>query len=137
QVEWRLGSWVEVVQPLQVKYDQLCEPDTQDKDKSCFLLPQSMLCQIPFVFCESVDGLITPQRICSTKALGLSNPEVFPVRHRLIMVVSALHGWNMSLVVTLDKCMTSFGYPNLLTNSTRVSGVGGGEKARLLSTGVI
>ncbi|GJS17372.1 reverse transcriptase domain-containing protein [Tanacetum coccineum] len=46
------------------------------------------------------------------------------------MVVSALHGWNMSLVVTLDKCMTSFGYPNLLTNSTRVSGVGGGEKAR-------
>ncbi|GKD66728.1 hypothetical protein Tco_1308836, partial [Tanacetum coccineum] len=44
------------------------------------------------------------------------------------MVVSALHGWNMSLVVTLDKCLTSFGYPNLLTNSTRVSGVGGEEK---------
>ncbi|GJW84233.1 hypothetical protein Tco_0157378 [Tanacetum coccineum] len=40
QVEWRLGSWVEVVQPLQVKYDQLCVPDTRDKDKSCFLLPQ-------------------------------------------------------------------------------------------------
>ncbi|GJU13866.1 hypothetical protein Tco_1136262 [Tanacetum coccineum] len=30
------------------------------------------------------------------------------------MVVSALHGWNMSLVVTLDKCKTSFGYPQLI-----------------------
>ncbi|GJY10788.1 hypothetical protein Tco_0378973 [Tanacetum coccineum] len=28
--------------------------------------------------------------------------------------------------------MTSFGYPNLLTNSTRVSGVGGGEKDPVL-----
>ncbi|GJT85937.1 hypothetical protein Tco_1067654 [Tanacetum coccineum] len=39
-MEWRLWSWVEVVQPLQVKYDQLGEPDTWNKDKSCFLLPQ-------------------------------------------------------------------------------------------------
>ncbi|GJV06216.1 hypothetical protein Tco_1343872 [Tanacetum coccineum] len=46
------------------------------------------------------------------------------------MVASALHGWNMSLVVTLDKCMTSFGYPNLLTNSTKGLGVGGEEKAK-------
>ncbi|GKD25664.1 hypothetical protein Tco_1231878, partial [Tanacetum coccineum] len=57
QMEWRLGSWVEVVQPLQVKYDQLGEPDIWNKDNSCFLLPQSMLCQLPFVFYEGVDGL--------------------------------------------------------------------------------
>ncbi|GJU82773.1 hypothetical protein Tco_1285138 [Tanacetum coccineum] len=50
-----------------------------------------------------------PQRICNTGALGLSNPEVFPVRHRLMIVVSALHGWNMSLngrksLVVVDWC---------------------------------
>ncbi|GKC67729.1 hypothetical protein Tco_1100327 [Tanacetum coccineum] len=44
-----------------------------------------------------------PQRICSTGALGLSNPDVFPVRHRLIMVASALHGWNMSFVELEEK----------------------------------
>ncbi|GKB68503.1 hypothetical protein Tco_0929915, partial [Tanacetum coccineum] len=44
---------------------------------------------------------------------------------------------DMSLVVTLDKCMISFGYPNLLTNSTRLSGVGGEEKARSEEIGLL
>nr|GEZ29430.1 hypothetical protein [Tanacetum cinerariifolium] len=51
--------------------------------------------QIPFVFNKG--------------ALGLSNPDVFPVRHKLMIVVSSLHGWNMSLVTTFDKFLTNLG----------------------------
>ncbi|GJS34704.1 hypothetical protein Tco_0533086 [Tanacetum coccineum] len=51
--------------------------------------------------------LTTPHKICNTKALSLSNPEVFPVRQRLMIVASALHGRYMSFVMTPDK--SSFG----------------------------
>nr|GFC91562.1 hypothetical protein [Tanacetum cinerariifolium] len=60
-----------------------------------------------------------------TGAVGLSNPDVFPVRHRLKIVVSALHGWNMSLVTTFDKFLTNLGYPSLLTKLISASDDGG------------
>nr|GEY57073.1 hypothetical protein [Tanacetum cinerariifolium] len=47
-----------------------------------------------------------PYRICSTGALGLSNTEVFPVRHKLMIVKSALYGWNKSLVTTVDRIVS-------------------------------
>ncbi|GJV28924.1 hypothetical protein Tco_1385372 [Tanacetum coccineum] len=47
--------------------------------------------------------LTTPHKICNTRAFGLSNAKVFPVRQRLMIVASALHGWYMSFVTTPDK----------------------------------
>nr|GEV54022.1 retrovirus-related Pol polyprotein from transposon TNT 1-94 [Tanacetum cinerariifolium] len=114
QVKQRVMSWVELALPLKVIDDQLGKLDTRDHNKSSFLFPSRWA------------RLTTPQRICSTGALGLSNPDVFPVRHRLMIVVSALHGWNMSLVTTLDKFLISFGYPNSLTKLISAS-EGGGE----------
>ncbi|GKG04021.1 hypothetical protein Tco_0314408, partial [Tanacetum coccineum] len=53
--------------------------------------------------------LTTPYKIYNIRALGLSNAEVFLVRQRLMILVSALHGWYMSFVTTPDKVLTTFG----------------------------
>nr|GEY78900.1 retrovirus-related Pol polyprotein from transposon TNT 1-94 [Tanacetum cinerariifolium] len=49
-----------------------------------------------------------PQRICNTRALGLSNPEVFPMRHKLMIVIvdkvdkSIRCWWGRKWIVVVD-----------------------------------
>ncbi|GKC02079.1 hypothetical protein Tco_0993689 [Tanacetum coccineum] len=57
--------------------------------------------------------LTTPYKICNTGALSLSNAEVFPVRQRLMIVVSALYGWYMSFVTIPNKVLTTFGFSEI------------------------
>ncbi|GJW68027.1 hypothetical protein Tco_0122451 [Tanacetum coccineum] len=78
-----------------------------------------------------------PQRICNTEALGLSNPEVFPVRHRLMIVIvdkvdKSILSWKgrKSLVVvdwrdlkSISECVFSEVEP-LLIQLTLVTPVG-------------
>ncbi|GJY52222.1 hypothetical protein Tco_0443069 [Tanacetum coccineum] len=53
----RLWSWMELVLALPMKDNQFGKPHTWDHNKSGFLISLSMLCQILFVFRESMDGL--------------------------------------------------------------------------------
>ncbi|GKE98109.1 hypothetical protein Tco_0021460 [Tanacetum coccineum] len=75
----RVWSWMELVLALQVKDNQF----SMDGLSEFFPHP------FRIIDMSSIDDA---QRNCNTGALGLSNPEVFLVRHRLMIVMSALYG---------------------------------------------
>ncbi|GKD84324.1 hypothetical protein Tco_1355478 [Tanacetum coccineum] len=81
--------------------------------------------------------LTTPHKICNTGALGLSNPEVFPVRQRLMIVASDLHGCGFGEIEAMFIKLTavsivfvkSDGVPELLdVNGWNGRGSGEGSK---------
>nr|GEU68107.1 hypothetical protein [Tanacetum cinerariifolium] len=96
---------VPTVEPQVADEDADYQKVLEESMKDAYALPRGTL--LPVVIREPESGKY--QTFNHTGALGLSNPEVFPVRHKLMIVKSALHGWNKSLVTTFDKFLANLG----------------------------